>query len=267
MTDEKQNTETQPLALSDLAAEVFPYQENASGESGYLGISASEHKTRDRIAKAFQPTERTAHETDSGAQPQWSPEDVQAINQFQAAARQFEADRQRAIAEFGHVDLAALEKSDKARAVQVGADIRERAGSLAQRYQMLEQAGQQIELAGAVKQLVAVRDTEQRKLEAAEPRLADAGLRKQLGQWLVDEMGFTQNEVNGVFDSRLVRLAFRAMEGQPQKKSAGTIPTIQRPRKQTDEVSRAFSRLRRTGTVDDALAVLSARRTTSIGDT
>lgn len=257
MTDEVQTTELTPL--SDLAVEVF-------GDE-FHGISASERQETDQFAKRMRGYQDIAEqksqeviqpESDPATEPQWTTDELHALSTYQAEVQRFQGDYQRAVQAFNGIDINALEKTDKSRAVQIRVDAREWAQNLQQRYTVLEKVAQQIQEVAAVRSMSALRGNEMQKLIAAEPELANAAVRKQVNEYLLSQ-GFTQEELDSIFDSRAVIQAYRAMQAEknPQPRK---VPVFKRqPESQNDEVARARKRLRRTGSVDDALAVLTAR--------
>ena len=250
-------TDTQLTPLSDLAVEVF-------GDD-FHGISASERGEDEQFAKRMRgyqdiaeqkSQEVTQPESDPGTEPQWTNDELHALSTYQAELQKFQGDYSRIAQEFNAIDINAIEKTDRARAVQIRTDARELVQGLQQRYEVLGKVGQQIQQAAAVRSLSTLKANEMQKLVAAEPELANAAVRKQVNEYLLGE-GFAQEELDSIFDHRAIIQSFRAMRSATkQNPEIRKVPVFKRrPESQTDEVSRARKKLRRTGSVDDALAV------------
>lgn len=125
MTDELQTTLP---ALSDLAVEVFgdefhgiSHSEQVENEQfsarmrGYQALAQEKARELDAGVNRLESTS----DDDPGTEPRWTTDDVKVLSTFQTELLRFQGDYQRAVQEFSGVDINALEKTDKARAVQV----------------------------------------------------------------------------------------------------------------------------------------------------
>jgi hypothetical protein len=207
------------------------------------------------VEKPAVETERDEPESTA----RWSDADVRDLGIYQAAvqrttaaAQDFQARYRAALQEHGVSTFEQLQAANPKLALRLKDDFR----PIGEAAQWVQAATETIQYNVAVRQIEAERE----RLHAEIPALADETTREEFIEWLTRQ-GYSRDQILSVTDRSLVRLAWRSYQAEQPPKS---IPKAKnRPSRKpqgNDEVSQARERLRRSGKMDDALAVLTARR-------
>lgn len=216
------------------------------------------------LPAAAQAEDETPSEDDAPTEAAlWTSDDVETLAQFQQAHQQLQQDL--ALYEQAkQIDLNALEKQDRSRAVALRNQIREAERELTERKDKLQAVAQK--LVGKVQerqheQFQRALAKQQAKLEKQLPDLDAKALRK----YLVG-VGFTNKDVDQAYDARLVVLAEKARrydEMTSGKRKTVPLKGRSKPRKATrpqNALEIAQERFKRQPNVRNAADLLTARR-------
>lgn len=208
------------------------------------------------------PTIQPAPVVPSVEQPQVSPEDFELVQLFGARSEAFQRD----LAVYNEVramDLGAIERTDRPRAVAIRAQLAEAEKELQERQQTLTAAAHEIQakLETTERQRAEVLIvTERQKLEKEMPG-TDLGV---LTDYLTGV--FSPEELATAVDHRLFMLAEKARRYDAQEKPRGVKRVKKTGERVTEEQAKADvvdalrARLKETGKVRDAMAVMAAQR-------
>jgi hypothetical protein len=269
----------QERSLQELARETFgsEYHEEHKHAPNLTLDDAYERLQEKKDARHEEQPSDTTKESPSIPDPQptvsdaiWSNDDLQTITVFQREAERFQADLQAFAQVQAQIDLNAIEKQDKAQAAAVRTQLKAAEQELRERQDALNAVGQELGQKVQKQQIARLEQVfarEKAKLEEAMPGLNPKALRTYL-----EGVGFTDTDIAQAADHRLVVLAEKArrydelMAGKG--KTMKTIPTRKRKvqtsntpmRKGEPTVKELHAKLRRTGRIDDALALLTASR-------
>jgi hypothetical protein len=275
MTMETENL-PQERSLQELARETFGSEYHEQERASLTLDDAYERLQEKKDARHEEQPSDTTKEAPSVPDPQpasdavWSNEDLGTITAFQRESERFQEDLQAFTQVQTQIDLNAIEKQDKAQAAAVRTQIKAAEKELRERHDALNQVGQELAQKVQKRQIARLEQVfarEKAKLDEAMPDLNRKALRTYL-----EGVGFTDTDIAQAADHRLVVLAEKArcydelMAGKG--KTMKTIPTRKRKvetsntaiRKGEPTVKELHAKLRRTGRIDDALALLTAER-------
>ena len=254
---------------------------------------------KDERAVTQQPAKQPAQEPSTPpAKPEmrWSPEDAETVQLLQSEAQRFQHDLQRFVEAQRSVDINEVEKRDKSEAEALRTQLRDAERELRERHEVITQASREIadQLHGSArKQAEAFIDQQRAYLAETLPDLDKSALR----DYLADK-GFTEQEIEHAHDARLVELAEKArrydamsydeqpkgktptrkrkaskpdpeLEGARERARAGhldrrdattLVKSARKSKPKKATVSELSARLRKSGRLDDAYALLQAKR-------
>lgn len=257
--------------LAEIAAEVHgndfhgiaprpskaPERPHYTGERQALEAvdAAREDKQRRQIAASEEPETEAADD----AAPRWSDADIRDLTYFQntaqhqaASAQSFAARYQRSLRDAGARSFEELQRYDPAEAA-----------ALQQEFAPIWEGAQQVQ---AMHQTITA-NLHERALHAAASKLHKdlPDLEANKGafvSWCLDQ-GYTREQVLGETNPEVIKLAYRAFQSENRQTARAKQPKFRRtPRRQPEPgpEQTAMNRLQQTGKIDDALAVITARR-------
>lgn len=273
--------ESSETSLTELAVETFGTEFHLDPRIEKPDQVEQDQSIELRTTVEQEPERREPQKDDAV----WSNGDLQTITALQREASQFQTDLQK-FAQAKQIDLNALEKQDRGRAAALRAHLREAEKELRERYDVIARA------AGSLNQRIAEKhlETEWHQLIEQVPDLDNAKLTPYL------QTMFTDSEIAAAADHRLLVLAEKARrydEAQAKPAPKGVILTKVKREPQTDpEYQAAISQvregaglrenasilmrkqpqarprsvsdlsrsLRKTGSIDDAYALLQAKK-------
>jgi hypothetical protein len=213
-------------------------------------------------AKPERASQRAATETTADDGTKWTDQEAVYIARLQVDEAQWKTDYQRFMFD-SRLDLNALERTNKGEAAAKRVELANAEIALKERAQRILKAREAlgaIELDRHARKVMQFLATQKEIVDERLPNLDKAQLRTYLL-----EQGFGETEVSQVFDARVVVMAEKARRydalAAKDKKPQLTVPRL-RPNAQqrVSEVTASQTNLKRTGSIDDAVALLQAKR-------
>lgn len=230
--------------VDDAFAALTERAEARAETERYLESEALSDDHRKRVESTIAPTEQESSFAENlNAEAQSLQRDLQA---YQAARQQ--------------IDLDKLRKENPQQWTAVKMEIEQIESQLQGRVQHVQQAQHRLKAARDQRVLAA----EQQKMVAAAPELADPAVKAELRDYLL-RSGHSKEEIEDAVDHRIILHAYRAMKAEKASQRPKNVVYKRRGRgpKQNTEVAAAQRRLKQTGSIHDALDLLTAKKTRS----
>ena len=206
-------------------------------------------------------TQDDGSEAETSPAMRWSDQDIQDLATFNsaaerqaAAAQGFAAKYQRTLRQLGAASFEELKEADPAEA-----------SALQQEFIPIWKGAQHVQ---QMRNTIAAALRE-RELDAAAAQLHRdlpdlAQRRDEFISWARDQ-GYSDEQILGEQNPELIKMAYRAFkaETRPTATKAAKFRKQTRPQKSNSAVDKARDKLRSTGRMDDAVALLQARRKTA----
>lgn len=187
------------------------------------------------------------------------------VSLYQKAAQEFVAEKQALTNALSRIDREKLQKlrnESPSEFLALRQEVIDRQAKLENTQNQLLNAAGQIQTAIASEVL----EKERAKMVKAEPALAEPGTLQKVQRFLLNN-GYSVAEIESMTDSRSVVAAYRAMEHAeskrirslkiPKRKGSSGTPRVK------SETTLLKERLRKSGSVSDAVAVLNAKKNPS----
>jgi hypothetical protein len=253
-----QSTSEQPLASVP--------RTSLSVEDAYTQLQERRESRTERPAKpeAVRPRALDRSPSVSDDRARWTDEEAGYIARLQIDEERWKADHQRYLQD-SRIDFNALEQTNRGEAVAKRIQLADAERNLKERAERILKAREAlgtIALERHAQKVLQFLTTQKEALSERLPNLDNAALRT----YLMAE-GFSESEVSQVYDARVVVLAEKARRydsmlarGEAKRPTLPRVPTKRPAATAESKLDELEKRLKRSGSLTDAYAVLNARR-------
>lgn len=264
-----ETTEQAVEALEDRKAGIEPQSHEADERPHYRNIDEADAAIKERAeARAevqrheeiTQTSRRNQKEQDSSFT--LSEQNANRVSLYQQAYQEVLAERQATDNAISKIDMQRLRNEQPGVYASLKLQIKEHQAKLQNKCDQLLNAAGQIQTAIASEVL----EKERAKMVKAEPALANPETQQKVQQFLLNN-GYSVAEIESMTDSRSVVAAYRAMEHAeskrikslkiPKRKGWSNTPKVK------SETALLKDRLRKSGSMSDAIAVMNAKKSPS----